>query len=90
MPHTFAAENKSKGFQIPEIEEKSGLLKYCCKMGKKHDEGNDVRILTRLGRVKVNEKEMVIRVPKNAVVGNKAWGRIDFLTNHRGWKLVSE
>lgn len=59
-------------------------------MGKKHDEGNDVRILARLGRVKVNEEKMTLRVPKDAVVGIKAWGRIDFLTNHRGWTLVSE
>ena len=59
-------------------------------MLKKHDESNDVRILARDGRVRVNEEKMTIRVPKNAVVGIKTWGRIDFLTNHRGWTLVSE
>ena len=59
-------------------------------MAKKHVEGDDVIILTRTGRVKVNEKKKTLCMSRNAVVGIRTWGRIDFLTNYRGWILVSE
>lgn len=59
-------------------------------MPKKHVEGDDVRILTRVGRVKVNEEKKTLRMSKDAVVGIRTWGRIDFLTNHRGWSLVKD
>lgn len=59
-------------------------------MAKKHVEGDDVKILARVGRVKVNEEKETLRMSKGAVIGIKTWGRIDFLTNHRGWSLVTE
>jgi len=59
-------------------------------MAKKHEEVNDVRILAREGRVRVNEEKKSLRRSKDAVIGIKTWGRIDFLTNHRGWTLVSD
>ena len=59
-------------------------------MAKKHDESDDVRILARIGRVKVNEGKKTLRMSKGAFIGIRTWGRIDFLTNHRGWTLVTE
>ena len=59
-------------------------------MAKKHDESNDVDILIRVGRVKVNEEKKKLRVSKDALIGIRTWGRIDFLTNHRGWTLVTD
>ena len=59
-------------------------------MAKKHEEGKDVEILARIGRVRVNEEKKTLRMSKDAVIGIKTWGRIDFLTNHRGWTLVSD
>ena len=59
-------------------------------MAKKHEEGNDVEILARVGRVRVKEETKTLRMSKDAVIGIRTWGRIDFLTNHRGWTLVSE
>ena len=57
-------------------------------MSKKHEEGNDVRILSRSGRIRVEEGTKRLRMAKDALVGIRTWGRIDFLTNHRGWTLV--
>ena len=59
-------------------------------MAKKHEEVNDARIRARDGRVRVNEEKKSLRRSKDAVIGIKTWGRIDFLTNHRGWTLVSD
>ena len=57
-------------------------------MVKRHQENNDVRILARMGRVSVNEEKKTIRMAKDAVIGIKAWGRIDYLCNYKGWKIV--
>ena len=57
-------------------------------MSRKHEEGNDVRILARTGRVRVDEKLKKLRMSKDALVGIRTWGRIDFLANHCGWTLV--
>ena len=57
-------------------------------MSKKHDEAIDEKILDRSGRVKVDGKKKTLRMSKDAFAGIRTWGRIDFLTNHRGWTLV--
>lgn len=59
-------------------------------MAKKHDESNDVDILIRVGRVKVNKEKKVLRMSKGTDVGIRTWGRIDFLTHYRGWALITE
>ena len=56
-------------------------------MARIHVESNDLKILAR-GMVRVNEKRKMLRMSRGAVVGLKTRGRIDFLTNHRGWTLV--
>ena len=42
-------------------------------------ESNYVGILARMGRVGVNADKKMLRVSKNAVIGIKTWGRIDYL-----------
>lgn len=58
-------------------------------MAKKHDESNDVGILIRIGRVKVDKERKILRMSKGTDVGIRTWGRIDFLTHHRGWTVLS-
>jgi hypothetical protein len=59
-------------------------------MAKKHDESNDVDILIRVGRIKVNKEKKILRMSKGTDVGIRTWGRIDFLTHYRGWTLITE
>jgi hypothetical protein len=58
-------------------------------MEERHQESNDIKFLARMGKVRINEEEKTIRMPKGAVKGIKTWGRIDFLCNHRGWTLIT-
>lgn len=59
-------------------------------MKKTHVENNDVQLLARMGRVGVNEDKKMFRASKNAVIGIKTWGKIDYLVNHRGWSMVRD
>ena len=59
-------------------------------MKKTHVENNDVQLLVRMGRVGVNADKKMLRVSKNAVIGIKTWGKIDYLVNHRGWSMVRD
>lgn len=59
-------------------------------MKKTHVENNDVQLLARMGRVGVNEDKKRLRASKNAVIGIKTWGKIDYLVNHRGWSMVRD
>lgn len=52
----------------------------------KHDEATDVRLLSRIA--KINQATKSIIVPATQVIGNKRWGRIDFLTHYCGYHLV--
>lgn len=54
---------------------------------KKHDENEDLRILKKNPNVRV-KLNRVIEIPKDAIVGIRVWGRIDFLTRYRGWYVV--
>ena len=59
-------------------------------MAKKHEADNDVKILARGGKARIIEVKKTLRVSNDVVIGIRIWGRIDFLTNDRGWSLVSE
>lgn len=59
-------------------------------MKKTHVENNDVQSLARMGRVGVNADKKMLRASKNAVIGIKTWGKIDYLVNHRGWSMVRD
>ena len=52
----------------------------------KHDEAKDVRLLSKVAKVDVSNK--IITIPANIVIGNKRWGRLDFLCHYCGYHLV--
>lgn len=58
-------------------------------MTERHEESKDVQILARTGRVRVNEGKKTLCVSKDAVIGIKTWGRIDFLCNHKKWTMAA-
>lgn len=53
---------------------------------KKHDEAKDVTILKR--KMYVDTTRKVIECSKSAIVGNKSWGRIDYLTHYCGYVFI--
>lgn len=52
-------------------------------MAKKHDENKDVRLLSR--KVKVDVYNKTISASKSTIIGNRSWGRIDYLVNYCGY-----
>lgn len=57
-------------------------------MAKRHEENSDVLILARKCNIFVDTTTKRIRASKTQVIGNKAWGRIDFLTGHCGYVFI--
>ena len=55
-------------------------------MSKKHDESKDVKLLSRV--LTVNSFNKTIEANKSQIIGNRRWGRIDFLVNHCGWTFI--
>lgn len=55
-------------------------------MGKKHDENKDLRLVSRIAKIDYSNK--TIQAPKSAIIGNKTWGRIDYLTHYCGWTFI--
>lgn len=52
----------------------------------KHDEAKDVRLLSKV--TKINPATKVITINRNQIIGNKRWGRLDFLCNYCGYRVV--
>ncbi len=57
--------------------------KFCCKMSKRHDENKDLRLISRVAKIDYSNK--TIQASKNAIIGIRTLGRIDYLVNHCGW-----
>ena len=55
-------------------------------MSKLHDENKDLRLISRIAKVDYHDK--TIQAPKSAIIGNKSWGRIDFLRHYCGWTFI--
>ena len=55
-------------------------------MGKLHDENKDIRLVSRIAKIEYYNK--TIQAPKSATIGNKTWGRIDYLTHYCGWTFI--
>lgn len=55
-------------------------------MAKKHDENKDLRLVSRIAKIDYSNK--TIQAPKSAIIGNKTWGRIDYLTHYCGWTFI--
>lgn len=53
---------------------------------KKHDENKDLSLFCRIGKVDYSNKSL--KLSKTTIVGNRTWGRIDFLTHYCGWTLI--
>lgn len=60
-------------------------FKFCCKMAK-HDENKDLKSFSRIGKVSLGDK--TLRASKNATIGIRMLGKIDFLTHYCGWHLI--
>ena len=56
-------------------------------MGKTHDENQDVRLLNK-HKVFVNSANKTIRASKEQTIGNKLWGRIDYLVHYCGYNFM--
>lgn len=52
----------------------------------KHDENKDVRLISRVA--KVNTVNKTIKASKDAIIGIRTWGRVDFLTNFCGYTFI--
>lgn len=52
---------------------------------RKHDENKCLRIVGT--RCKVSLYDKSIEASKSTIIGNKMWGRIDFLVNHCGYRF---
>lgn len=55
-------------------------------MSKNHDESKDIRLISRIAKIDYSNK--TIQAPKNSIIGNRSWGRIDFLTHYHGWTFL--
>lgn len=55
-------------------------------MSKLHDENKDLRLISRIAKIDYSNK--TIQAPKSAIIGNKSWGRIDYLTKYCGWTFI--
>jgi hypothetical protein len=55
-------------------------------MSKNHDENKDIRLVSRIAKVEFYDK--TIKAPKSAIIGNKTWGRIDYLVHYCGWTFI--
>ncbi len=55
-------------------------------MSKKHDENKDLSLVSRIAKIDYSNK--TIQAAKSAIIGNKTWGRIDFLTHYCGWYFI--
>ena len=53
-----------------------------------HDENKDVHLLSKVCKIDLASK--TIRIKKDQIIGNRRWGRIDYLCNHRGFRLIRE
>lgn len=52
----------------------------------KHDENKDIKLLSQIA--KIDERMKTIQIQKSQPIGNKRWGRLDFLTHHCGYKII--
>lgn len=52
----------------------------------KHDENKCLASISRIAQVDYVEKVIYALLSTN--IGNKRWGRIDFLTHYCGWRFV--
>lgn len=74
--------NSSYTTKLFKINNNNTNFKFCCKM-KRHEENKDIRLVSRVAKIDYSNKTILI--PKDANVGIRTLGRIDYLVNHCGW-----
>ena len=52
----------------------------------KHEENVDVRRVSRIAKIDTHNK--LIQLNKSTIIGIKTWGRIDYLCNILGYRLI--
>lgn len=52
----------------------------------KHEESVDVRRVSRIAKIDTHNK--LIEINRSSIIGIKTWGRIDYLCNILGYRLV--
>jgi len=52
----------------------------------KHDESVDLRRVSRIAKIDIQNK--LIQITNSTAIGIKTWGRIDFLCNILGYRLI--
>ena len=57
-------------------------------MKRNHEENDCVRVLTNKCHLNIDGRTKTIRASKNQVIGNKAWGRIDYLMKVHGYVFM--
>lgn len=55
-------------------------------MAKMHDENKDLRSVSKIAKIDRGAK--LIRCSKNATIGIRMWGKIDYLVHYLGWYFV--
>lgn len=55
-------------------------------MGKTHDENQVIQELGK--RFKINQVQKKIKGSKAQIIGNRTWGKLDFLTKYCGYTLI--
>lgn len=55
-------------------------------MSKKHDENKDIRLISKIAKIDYVNK--TIQTSKSTIIGNRSWGRIDFLTHYCGYTFI--
>lgn len=53
----------------------------------KHDENKDLRSIAKIARIDYSNK--TINYSRSTIIGIRRWGKIDFLVNYCGWRLVN-
>lgn len=52
----------------------------------KHDEDKDIKSLSKIAKIDTVNK--TIQIAKTQLIGNKRWGRLDYLTHYCGYTLI--
>lgn len=55
-------------------------------MSKNHDENKDVKLLSKIAKIDTVRK--TIQIAKNQIIGNKRWGRLDYLTHYCDYVII--
>lgn len=54
----------------------------------KHEENKDVRLISNHTGINIDWAQHCIEIDKDATVGIRTWGRIDYLTHYCGWRAI--